>query len=177
MGIIITPLLALIITCFLIYNWQKRIDNRPVAFRLIFRLYTISWLLNTLWEVLQSPLFRVHGNSNHLLFCLLAAIADAIMTVLLYFSFAQFYKNLFWFKKPGYYRLFLLALTGGLGALLSEFIHISLKQWSYQQSMPLIPLLNVGLVPVLQFMLLPGLTYYFALKNSQDPQVLKSKLL
>ena len=172
MGIIFTPLLALIITGFLIYNLQKRTDNRPVTFRLLFRLYTISYVLNTLWEVIQSPLYRIHSNNNnHLLFCLLAAIADAIMTVLLYFSFVQIYKNLFWFKKPGYDKLFLLVLTGGSGALLSELIHISLKQWSYKQSMPLIPLLNVGLVPVLQFILLPGITYYFALKNSQNPQL------
>lgn len=52
-----------------------------------------------------------------------------------------------------------MVLIGGAGAVLSEMRHLSLGSWAYDDSMPIIPLVNVGISPVLQFMLLPLLSY------------------
>ena len=54
-----------------------------------------------------------------------------------------------------------------VGAIAAEMRHVSAGNWAYDESMPLLPIVDAGLSPVLQFMLLPALIYYssFTLKN------------
>lgn len=61
-------------------------------------------------------------------------------------------------------RIILLILTGGAGAVLAEIRHVSIGTWSYADTMLLIPVVNVGLSPVLQFMILPILIYRLSFK-------------
>ncbi|GAC1425596.1 MAG: hypothetical protein NVS9B7_07360 [Flavisolibacter sp.] len=55
----------------------------------------------------------------------------------------------------------IVVLIGGMGAVLSEMRHLSLSLGSlhYDHMMPVIPFVNVGVAPVLQFMILPVLIY------------------
>jgi hypothetical protein len=55
-------------------------------------------------------------------------------------------------------------LTGGTGAVLAEVWQLSIGTWSYASAMPLIPVVNVGLSPVLQFMILPIFIYRLSFK-------------
>ena len=112
------------------------------------------------------------------LFCTLASVADTIMVLLIYYGFALLYNNNCWMIRATPNRLMVLVLTGGAGAVLAELRHINLGTWSYSTQMPMIPVLKVGLVPVLQFMLLPGVIYFLALsfkKKVKSIQTLKLK--
>jgi hypothetical protein len=42
-----------------------------------------------------------------------------------------------------------------MGAIAAEMWHTSRGDWSYADAMPLLPLVDVGLSPVLQFAILP----------------------
>jgi hypothetical protein len=53
-----------------------------------------------------------------------------------------------------------LVLIGGVGAILGELRHLAAGSWSYSDAMPLLPYVEVGLSPVLQFMILPTLIFY-----------------
>jgi len=55
-------------------------------------------------------------------------------------------------------------MAGGMGAVAAEIKYISIGTWAYNTSMPLIPIAKVGLLPVLQFMLLPASIYYLSCK-------------
>ena len=53
-----------------------------------------------------------------------------------------------------------------LGLLISYIIEVRnvyfLKIWSYNELMPIIPYLNVGLSPVLQMIIVPIITYFIS---------------
>ena len=50
-------------------------------------------------------------------------------------------------------------VVGGTGAVVSEMAHLATGNWAYTASMPLIPVIGVGVTPVLQFTVLPVLIY------------------
>ena len=99
---------------------------------------------------------------QHIAFCGLASVADAIMVLLIYFVFATIYKQPFWIKHINIQRTLMLIVIGGIGAILAELRHLSQGNWGYASSMPILPFANVGLSPVLQFMFLPVLSYYLS---------------
>ena len=136
----------------------------------IFRHYTIiiiliAFLFNVAWEILQIPLYKGGVYEwDHILFCVLASVADVIMVQLIYFGFAFIFKSAFWIKNLSTTRIIILALTGGIGAVVAETRHLSIGTWSYADIMPLVPLVKVGLSPVLQFMILPFVIYILSFK-------------
>lgn len=96
------------------------------------------------------------------IFCGLASVADAIMVLLIYFVLALIYKDPLWIKHLNLKRTLIIVLLGGTGAVLAEIGHLSQDNWAYASSMPIIPFINVGLSPILQFMFLPVLSYYLS---------------
>ena len=141
----------------------KKSDDKKIFKRYVLIMSAISFILNEMWELLQMPLYT-NGfyKLGHIAFCTLAALADMIMILLLYFSFGFIYKNLFWIAQRNWIKIFVVMLTGAVGAVLSEKRHLLLGSWAYDQSMPIIPFVNVGLSPVLQFFLLPVLIYFLS---------------
>lgn len=165
LSITIIPAMA-ILADILLYVFLLRHTTQKGMFN-GFVITTILWafFFNVTWEILQIPLFKggVYG-WQHILFCIWASVADVIMVLLIYFGFALIYKNALWVKNLNIKRIILLLLTGGAGAVLTEIELLSIGTWSYAGAMPLIPFVNVGLSPVLQFMILPMLIYKLSFK-------------
>jgi hypothetical protein len=87
---------------------------------------------------------------------------------LLYIGFAFILKDFFWIGDFKYKSMILAIIAGGVIVIIIEKSALLLNLWRYKEKMPKIPLLNVGLWPVLQLMILPMLTYfisYFMLKH------------
>lgn len=65
----------------------------------------------------------------------------------------------------GYRSVFSIALTLGFSyTVFSEWLNIEVRQaWAYSELMPIIPILNMGLSPALQWILIPLLAYRMAL--------------
>ena len=123
----------------------------------------VSFILNEGWELLQMPLYEQPiYKMGHIAFCTLGALADMIMVLLLYGCFGFIYKNAFWIWESNWVRICVVMLTGAVGAALSEKRHLLIGSWAYDQSMPIVPFVNVGLSPVLQFSLLPVITYFLS---------------
>ena len=53
-------------------------------------------------------------------------------------------------------------LIGAAGAVLSEKRHLIIGSWAYDQSMPIVPFVKVGISPLLQFFLLPVVIYFLS---------------
>jgi len=98
-------------------------------------------------------------NMQTAMLCGVASIADALMVLLLYYAFAVIYKDPFWVQHFTPMRILLLVMTGATGAILTEMLHLSTGSWRYSQRMPIVPVVNAGVSPVLQFMILPILSY------------------
>ncbi len=116
----------------------------------------LAFFFNWGWEVAQGPLYAgFEFDLAHVSFCGLASIADMLMVYLLLFGFGLIYKNIFWIKRLSLRRVLWLMLAGGLGAILAEMRHTSAGNWAYADAMPMLPWVEAGLLPVLQFTLLP----------------------
>lgn len=164
--IFLVPVIALILVIILYFILLNKSNNKKAFNRFVVTTTVLAFLLNFTWELIQMPLYNSSSFTiNHLVFCLLGSVADAIMVLFLYFGFALIFKSPLWIQPQKLQRIIIVILTGGIGATLSEMRHLSLGNWAYANSMPLIPMINVGISPVLQFMILPILIYRFAFYN------------
>jgi hypothetical protein len=153
------PIIALTLTSIL-YYYLKKTTNKKVYHQLVFTIVALAFLFNLTWELIQIPLYKNASYSlEHIGFCALASIADAILVLLLFFGSAVLFKNLFWIRNKKWQQIIIVILIGGIGAVLGEMLHFSIGSWAYADAMPIIPSLNVGLSPILQFMILPIVIY------------------
>ena len=176
--IFLFPIIALtiIVICYAIIS--RSIDNKILFRKLIFTQTILGYALNFLWEILHSHLYQGYVyNMQHILFGALASVADVIMMLLLYFVFSFLLKDPYWVQKITIPRIILVILVGGTGTLISEMIHLSQGDWAYNPTMPIIPRVNVGLSPFLQFAILPlsiyWLSFYFLKVRASPPNYSK----
>lgn len=159
-GMFVTPTIALTAIALLYVYFLKKASNKPLFRRFVGAVAGLAFLLNYAWEIGHCPLYTVCVyDGPHLIFLALASLADVIMVGLLYFGFALIYRNGLWMMHPTTSRVFWLMLVGGVGATVSEIAHLSAGNWAYTSRMPIIPGIEVGLTPVLQFTILPVLIY------------------
>ncbi len=109
-------------------------------------IFVIAFLLNLAWEFAHAPLY-VHYRGGAITPGVLvrAALFDAAIIALA----ARFIKP-----------VWLSALLLIVFAILLEYWALSTGRWAYGDAMPTIPILGVGLSPVLQL----ALTYMLTLK-------------
>lgn len=160
------PVIALTLVSILFVYLLKQSTYKKIFKLFAFRVAILAFLLNFAWELIQMPLYEGSSYSiSFIAFCALASVADAIMVLLLYLGFAFILKNMFWVEFLNTQQIVFVIITGGTGAILSEMRHLSLGSWVYDDSMPIIPYVNVGIAPVLQFMILPLLTYFLSFRG------------
>ena len=164
--IFLIPVIVLIMVIVLYFYLVKKTTDRKAFKKFIFIMIFFAFLLSFAWELIQIPLYKnpVY-DIDHIAFCALASLADVLMVLLLYFGLSFIFKDPFWLQDFKLKRVLLLVLIGGAGAVLSEMRHLSLESWGYNDSMPIIPVVNVGISPVLQFMILPLLIYFLSYKR------------
>jgi hypothetical protein len=138
----------------------NRVANRLFFRKFMITLLSIGFSANLIWELLHSHLYQGYvNNTQHVLISALASVADALMVLLLYVGFAFIFKNPFWIQSLTLKHVVLPILAGAAGGILSEMVHVARGDWHYAPAMPIIPFLNVGLSPTLQFMIVPLATY------------------
>jgi len=160
-AIFLVPLIVLILVVGMYFSLLKSTTNKNAFKSLVLVIAVLAFLLNFVWEVLQLPLYKDAAyDREHIAFCALASVADALMVLLLYLCFALINKKPFWAQDMGFPQVFALMIIGGIGAIIAEMAHTAAGNWTYADSMPILPVVNAGLLPVLQFLLLPALIYY-----------------
>ena len=129
--------------------------------RLILSIFFIGFFLNLIWENVQAPLYQRYTNFwDHFMMCFWASLVDAAVILLLYSLFAIWYKNLFWIKHLNWKNGLLLMLFGAAVALGFEYWAFENEMWAYTERMLVVGILEIGLSPLLQMMLLPVITLY-----------------
>ena len=157
------PVIALILISIFYFYLVKKTTDKKAFNRFVFTIAILGFILNFIWELIQIPLYkRSFYSIEHIAFCALASVADVIMLLLLYFGFTLIFRNLLWIKHLKWQRIVIVSLIGGAGAALAEIWHLSSGNWEYATSMLIIPIVDVGISPVLQFMILPLLVYFLS---------------
>lgn len=124
--------------------------------------FGVSFILHLAWEVAQMPLYVSPNRSfwEDFRMCLYAtATGDMLFMLTLYLTIAVIHQDFWWpmhrviYAHPGTWVV--PVLVGVLLAVSFELwaIHAA-RRWEYD-SMPMIPVLHVGLTPVLQMILIP----------------------
>ncbi|GAA0893538.1 hypothetical protein GCM10009122_32170 [Fulvivirga kasyanovii] len=155
-GIFVVPFIALTLIITLFIHFLKKVADKRNYKYFIVSTAIVAFVLNFGWEVVQGPLYEnFEYDFEHVSFCALASIADMLMVLVLLFLFGLIYNNVYWIKRLKFTRTLTLILTGFLGAILAELWHTWRGDWSYADTMPMLPLVEVGISPVLQFSVLP----------------------
>ena len=116
-------------------------------------LFVTAFLLHFLWEYLHYVLYIC--DVERLTCALVAALVDAFITLGIYYFFSGPYHDFVWFRRFSVRKIFLLLLVGFFIAYLIELRGLYFARWSYSALMPLIPVLQVGVSPIMQMMILP----------------------
>ena len=117
----------------------------------------VAFPLNWVWEMLQMPAYReMAGRSwaETVGTCTLAALGDIAVTFAALGLAVLVAGRLRWGEGGGWNVYAAAALTGVLFATVIESGALSAGRWSYTDRMPVVPVLGVGLWPVLQLALL-----------------------
>lgn len=155
-AILILPLISLIGVILLYLYFNNRVTNKYRYTYYIVNIALIAFLFNICWELFHGPLYEgFQYDWSHIRMCLLASVTDMLTLLVMLFGLGIFYKNIFWSQKLSTYKIIMIMITGGTGTILLERWHIATNHWKYAEEMPLLPIIDVGLTPFLQFTLLP----------------------
>ena len=121
------------------------------------RLFFIAFALNLAWEMVQMRAFAGMSRISlpSIAICSAAAIGDSTYILLLYWVGYMITADTAWISRITPIRLWAILAVGFVVAVTMERIALLASLWQYARSMPLIPVIQVGLWPVLQLMTLP----------------------
>ncbi len=123
-------------------------------------------LVNLAWEFAQLPLYTIWQTAplSELIFvaahCTLGDVIIATMALMLTLLLIG---DATW-PQAGYWRVALLTTAAGLAyTIYSEWLNVSVRaSWAYAPAMPVVPLLGIGLSPLLQWLVIPPLAFWYA---------------
>ncbi|OGJ57891.1 hypothetical protein A3H90_04165 [Candidatus Peribacteria bacterium RIFCSPLOWO2_02_FULL_55_36] len=119
--------------------------------------------MHLLWENAQAPLYAGYESfGQHFWICFKATGGDLLFMFVIYVVLAVMHQDLFWIANRAVYAhsatWIIAVFIGMLLAVSFELwaIHVD-HRWAYA-GMPIIPLLKIGLTPILQMLIIPPLT-------------------
>ncbi len=127
-------------------------------FKRLALLFLIAFALNAIWENLHAYLYTAYKGAAITEFVLLrASLFDAFLITLIALPFFYF----------SYLRrhTWLIFVVGTVVAIGNEWYGLSTGRWEYNEFMPIVPLLNVGLTPMLQLGILGYAAFIFTGKR------------
>ena len=146
-------------------------DTALLQALLVFPLF--SFLFHFAWEILQAPLFDRMPVMSHwqaTLVCLKATVGDVGIALASFAVGAWWQRDWRWFVMPSDAALTAYLAAGVLITIAFEWYAVYWAgRWSYSELMPVVPLLRVGLAPLLKWITLP-LAVLFFLHCHQPPR-------
>lgn len=138
-------------------------DNRSrKRWKPVLVYFAASFILHLAWENAQMPLFTVSGISpwDSFKMCLFAtATGDMLFMLTLLVTVAVVHRNLWWLSDRTAYSH---PATWIVPVVIGTLLAVSFELWAVYVddrwvygSMPIIPVVKVGLTPVLQMILIP----------------------
>lgn len=127
-------------------------------------LAVLAFAFHTAWEFLQDPLYaglstRPHSEVRAI--CLRAAGGDLLITFIAFYAAALVAKSRTWIHPTNFAAVVVWFATGILITIALEWRAAATGTWSYGPSMPIVPVLHVGLAPIAQWIVIPILPMLF----------------
>ncbi len=129
---------------------------------------TMLVLLNLIWEFAHMPLYTIweEGTTEEILFAAFHCTGGDALIGLTAIMLAVFLSGGTRWPDERIQTVLFAAIFIGVGyTIFSEWLNIVVREaWAYRDIMPVVPILNVGLSPLLQWIVIPVLAYVVALK-------------
>lgn len=123
------------------------------------RLVLLALPLEALWEIAQFPLYDVGrtGDWRYTLYALAhCTVGDVLILLLSYELVALLRWNRHWLNARVLAPASSFVLFGVAYTVFSEIYNVRIvASWSYGERMPMVPMIGVGAMPLLQWLLLP----------------------
>lgn len=122
-------------------------------------LFLVGFFINLIWEISQMQFFAGKPGDTFLegiYYCSLASVIDGITVISIYFIASRILNSV------NLYFYLLTGLLGALSAVIFESIAFYFNLWSYKESMPIVPFIEVGILPFIQLILLVPLSIFLA---------------
>jgi hypothetical protein len=139
----------------------------PFRLKLILRYLTSVGVLNLVWEILQLPLYTLSSKSPPaaIAFAVVhCTLGDVLIAAISFIAALVLLGGKNW-PQERYWRVALLAVAVGASyTVFSEWNNtVVTRDWAYSLLMP--TLWGIGLSPVLQWLLIPTLVFWWLSKR------------
>ncbi len=124
-----------------------------------------SFLLNFVWEMWQIPFFVATPSDPHwvgVVSCTQATFGDVAISLFAFWCVATVTRSRSWILNSSPSQVGAFVAVGVVITIILEALATGpLERWTYTSSMPTLPVLGTGILPLLQWILLPLLTIWF----------------
>ena len=118
-----------------------------------------AFALNLVWENGQGFLFAGYaGPLRHFWTCFVGTLGDLVIVAAIYGAVALLWRDPAWYRRMSMGQVGCAVVLGIAIAVAIEARALASGRWAYD-GMPLVPFTGIGLVPVLQMVILPSLTF------------------
>lgn len=126
------------------------------------------------WESLQIPLYTIwrEGTAGQITFAIAHCTAGDLIIAIATLVGAVLVFGRGWPRDRARFRLVAAAtiFAGVAYTFFSEWLNVSVRgSWTYSSWMPLLPPLGTGLSPVLQWIVVPALAFYWVKGRAARP--------
>lgn len=151
---------------------EVRSFRRGPAFRVLRAWVLMSLALHLAWEIAQLPFYTLwrEGTPTFIAWAVVhCTVGDGLIAVGTYLAAAASARSVYWpWLAPGR-GLAVLWASGLAWTAFSEWRHVfKLGSWAYADTMPTIA--GIGLVPLVQWVVVPGLALWCLRECSSGPQ-------
>ncbi len=137
------------------------------------QLLVLGLPLELLWETAQFPLYTIwhEGTWSEILYGLVhCTLGDLLILLAAYWLIALFNQDRHWSRQAGLANIFLFTILGSTYTVYSEIVNVHIEgNWDYTGLMPIVPLLDIGGTPFLQWLLIPPLLLWLMRLTSPCP--------
>lgn len=121
-------------------------------------IFFLSFFLNFFWEVVQTYFYTIRDSpfSAMLYGWIHCTLGDVIITIGSFWLVSILSRNRRWFLRLNRLSFIGFIIVGVVYTLFSEWLNVHIfRSWGYNESMPIIPYIKVGLTPFLQWIIVP----------------------
>ena len=130
-----------------------------------FNVAIFAFFLNFVWEFWQIGWFADIASASHLdgvKICTAATFGDVGIALVAFWVTSISEKSRSWVRKPTKRNVMGFAFVGIVVTVLFEWLATGvLDRWAYAESMPTLPVLGTGLLPLMQWIVIPPLVLWF----------------
>ena len=123
------------------------------------RLLALGLPLQLLWEMAQFPLYTIwHQNGwGYIIYSLVhCTLGDLLILLISYELVAVLNRSRYWVYKVALWNDLGFTALCAAYTIYSETTNVYIeKTWAYTDVMPIVPIVGIGLAPLLQWLIIP----------------------